>query len=289
MKKANNKQPETNLPFDINKPLNTNTELIFNRIENDIKSSFYAPPPAFIKAINQMKINTPKDYVVAILKPVFDKLTGMTFTEKVNINVNEVLSSVMFFFQDNTVNLTDTERQEFDDYQNHLFKTIIYGVVCDIRKIKGSGIDADKELGMALNFMSNLANDAKYLYGVDIYETEISYLKNEIEKPNNTISNSTPVNKHPEIFVDGYGYELFKAWHEKHSWDAQSHLANYSFLIRSMINDKLIIELKQSTYLDFLSKYDISVSRVKSLTDCTTNVKNELYLEVKKSIYALKK
>jgi hypothetical protein len=192
-KKNRKEQPQTYLPYDIHKPINPNTELIFSRIESSINSGLFAPPSSFMKGINQLGFSTPKDFVIGVIKPMTDKLKGMSFKEGMNIDLNDIISSVMSVFEGKSLELTDQEKQEYNEYQNSLFKMIIQRIARDIRAIKQSGYDADKELRMVLDFMSNFATDSKYMYDVDILKEEIPYLKNEIEKPIRNIFNSIPV------------------------------------------------------------------------------------------------
>lgn len=93
----------------------------------------------------------------------------------------------------------------------------------------------------------------------------------------------TPEYPHSTIFIPG-AYKLFALWHEKFYDDQRKHCANYSFLIRKMIEDKLVLEVKMASYLEFLNAYGISIPRLKTIDDCSTKAKKELYLELKKAI-----
>lgn len=94
-----------------------------------------------------------------------------------------------------------------------------------------------------------------------------------------------PENKHANIFENSYAYQIFLAWHEKFKEIEKNHIANYSYLIRIMIKDKLIKDIKQSNYLEFLSQYGINLTRLKTINDCETADKKTIYLDTKKAIY----
>ena len=93
-----------------------------------------------------------------------------------------------------------------------------------------------------------------------------------------------PENPHPAIFVNGYAYEIFLEWHNKFK-NKDNCKANYSYLIRIMIKDKLIYDIKQGAYLDFLKEYHINLDKVKLLSECETNGKSTIYLDTKSTIY----
>lgn len=99
-----------------------------------------------------------------------------------------------------------------------------------------------------------------------------------------------PENPYPNIFsgINDCGYKLFSIWHEKFKNDENNHVANYSFIIRTMVAGHLILDLKHSAYLEFLGKHGIQISRIKTISNCTTKLKDELYLELKESIYTTK-
>jgi|GEM_PF-5314524 hypothetical protein len=178
-----NEQPQTDLSYSIHNPLKVDTELIANRTVNGANNTFYAQPAGFTKAINQLGFNTSKDYIIGVFKSMADKLKGMSFNEGVKINLNEVVPSIMSVFEGKNMDLTDVEGEEFASYQKYLFKVMMNGIACDIRKIKETGVDINEELGMTLDFMLNASNDAKYLFDIDLFKDDIPYLKNEIEKP----------------------------------------------------------------------------------------------------------
>ena len=55
-----------------------------------------------------------------------------------------------------------------------------------------------------------------------------------------------PEYKHTDIFENGYAYQMFLEWHEKFKSNSDNYKANYSYLIRNMIKDKLIKDIKHS-------------------------------------------
>lgn len=99
------------------------------------------------------------------------------------------------------------------------------------------------------------------------------------------VDNQEYRNTHENIFVDGRGYNLFLKWHQNFFDDNRNYIANYSFIIRKMIDDKLIHDIKQSNYLDFLGKHNVNISRLKTLNDCSTDIKKNFYAEFKNAIY----
>lgn len=110
---------------------------------------------------------------------------------------------------------------------------------------------------------------------------------NELSKPqqsNEVIESIEPINEHENIFVNGYAYKLFLEWHDKFKDNEKNHKANYSYLIRSMIIDKLIFELSLGAYLDFLKDYKVIIDRIKTLAECRTNAKDTIYLDTKNTI-----
>lgn len=90
-----------------------------------------------------------------------------------------------------------------------------------------------------------------------------------------------PENKHYEIFVNGYGYQMFLEWHEIHK-NKKNQLANYSFLINTMKYEKLILDVRPGAYLDFLNEYEISIIKIKDLAEIAP--KKDLYSEIKQRI-----
>ena len=104
----------------------------------------------------------------------------------------------------------------------------------------------------------------------------------ELGKGNN--ESKEPENPHPTIFTNGYAYQIFIEWHRKYKSNTENYKANYSYLIRNMIKDKLIYDVKQGAYLDFLKDYDVIIDKIKPLIECKTTSKDTIYLDTKNTI-----
>jgi hypothetical protein len=88
----------------------------------------------------------------------------------------------------------------------------------------------------------------------------------------------------PKEFVSVHAYKLFLAWHDEFK-EQNTQVADYSFIIKKMINDKLILEVKSAAYLELLQAHGISISRLKTLNDCSTAEKESLYTRLKQSVF----
>lgn len=99
-----------------------------------------------------------------------------------------------------------------------------------------------------------------------------------------SIESKEPKNPYPTIFVTGYAYEIFIEWNNKFKDNINNHKANYSFLIRKMIKDGLMFDVKFSNYLTLLNKYNISIDKIKPLAECDTKDKTTIYLDTKSTI-----
>jgi len=116
-------------------------------------------------------------------------------------------------------------------------------------------------------------------------------LEENKDVPNNQTDNilenkevSKP-NPYPNIFVgtNDIAYLLFSAWHQRFI-NKKSVEANYSFIIRKMIEDNLILRLKHEEYILFLRTFDIDIEKVRNISDCSTTIKTELYNDLKTAI-----
>ncbi len=99
------------------------------------------------------------------------------------------------------------------------------------------------------------------------------------------IESKEPENPHPTIFVNGYAYQMFLEWHNKFENDSSRIKANYSFFISQMIIDKLILDVKKGSYLEFLATFKINIDKIKPIAECTTVNKTTTYNDTKKAIY----
>lgn len=124
--------------------------------------------------------------------------------------------------------------------------------------------------------------------------SKLNTLKNLYSSPSgnglNIDSNNikTDDNPYPTIFENNVGYKIFMEWHKKFKTDTSKQVANYSFLIRNMIKDKLMLDVKHSVYLELLSKHNVNITKIKQLNECTINARNTIYLDLKKQ-FDLKK
>lgn len=100
--------------------------------------------------------------------------------------------------------------------------------------------------------------------------------KNEIKEPENP---------HDTIFKSGYAYQIFLEWHKKYKSNSKNYKANYSYLIRKMIVDKLIYDVNLIVYLEFLKEFDVNFDKIKPLIECETSSKETIYLDTKDAIY----
>jgi hypothetical protein len=89
--------------------------------------------------------------------------------------------------------------------------------------------------------------------------------------------------EHPRIFVENYGFKFFEALKES---IVKSPLADYSFIYRMMLKDKLIYDtIGDSEFRCWLSDvYEIEIDKTKQLHRCTTDIKKTLYSTIKDTI-----
>ena len=146
-------------------------------------------------------------------------------------------------------------------------------------------IDAIKILNKSTSNFSPEFKDAHY-------QNIINYLNSlnttnepqQSTKEPESIESKEPENRHPTIFTNGYAYQIFLEWHNKYKSNSDNYKANYSYLIRNMIKDKLIYDVKQGAYLEFLKEYDVNIDKIKLLIECTTTNKDTIYLDTKNAI-----
>ncbi|WP_339888924.1 hypothetical protein [uncultured Flavobacterium sp.] len=93
-----------------------------------------------------------------------------------------------------------------------------------------------------------------------------------------SINNSNEENPEPLVFKSFNAFLVFEKYFERFPVSPQN-LTNYSFLFHKMKLDKLIHEeAKQIAYFNFLSKYDISIERIKPMTQIgNKNIKEQIY------------
>lgn len=75
------------------------------------------------------------------------------------------------------------------------------------------------------------------------------------------------INPYPKIFKDLKAYNLFSKLMDEFG-NTPINLSNYSFIFHKMVYEDLIhSDLKQQSYYNFLSEFDISISRIKPLAN----------------------
>jgi len=101
---------------------------------------------------------------------------------------------------------------------------------------------AHKEADKILTFIDGMIGD---------WHTEFSDAKGQ------------SINKYPRIFIDGKAYEFFKKLQDEFA-GTKNILANFSFVFHRMKKDGLIFDhLKQLEFINFLSKLNIDIDRIK--------------------------
>lgn len=147
-------------------------------------------------------------------------------------------------------------------------------------------IDAIKILNKSKSNFSPTFKNAHFQNIIDYLKS--IYVTNETQQSSKeieSIESKEPENPHDTIFKDGYAYQIFLEWHNKYKSNSKHYKANYSYLIRKMIMDKLIYEVKQGAYLEFLKEFDVNIDKIKLLTECETISKDTIYLDTKNAIY----
>lgn len=111
------------------------------------------------------------------------------------------------------------------------------------------------------------------------YLKEVEGIDNKIEPP--AISKFDEYNR--AIFPSSKAFELFDKMIEKRP--KSRYKDHCVFVIRQMIKDKLILDVKWLAIKDYLSKvYSIDLDKLKSLHVVTTDTRTELYKSVRNSI-----
>ena len=96
-------------------------------------------------------------------------------------------------------------------------------------------------------------------------------------------SNSSPKNPFPRIFKNGEAFILFDNLKDSLCNDDRTLLADFSFVFRIMHKEKYIYDyIQESEFRNFLSKeYQIEIDKLKTLDNCSTQKKIDLYNLVK--------
>jgi hypothetical protein len=139
-----------------------------------------------------------------------------------------------------------------------------------------------KEINSKLNIETHLYHLNGLDKPMDDYEHTVSevFLRTRLHKIQ---SKKNPIsNPHKRIFSSDFAYSFFEQLRQIVTND----LADYSFIYRKMIIDKLIFEnVGDSEFRRWLgSNYDTEIDKTKQLHICTTQRKEQLYSTIKNSI-----
>jgi hypothetical protein len=111
------------------------------------------------------------------------------------------------------------------------------------------------------------------------------FSQNKHESVSNKQTDIKEINPYPKIFKDFKSYTIFKNLLDEFG-DTSENLANYSFIFHKMTYQGLIHhDLKQQSYYDFLSEFDIFIDRIKSLKDIgKMQLRESIYVKVKDTV-----
>lgn len=103
------------------------------------------------------------------------------------------------------------------------------------------------------------------------------------ETQNKEPNSDNSENPHPRIFKSTKAFNFFERLKEKVCKEERTKLADFSFVFRRMHYEKYIYErVQESEFRDFLSEtYEIELDKLKTLTNCSTQKKIELYDSLK--------
>jgi hypothetical protein len=113
-------------------------------------------------------------------------------------------------------------------------------------------------------------------------DTSIFFIYRMLVKQMSESRINNVTNPYPRIFYNDFAYNFF----EQIKQTVTNDLADFSFIYRKMINDKLIFErVGDSEFRSWLSsKYEIEIDKMKQLHNCTTDKKEQFYTMIKDSI-----
>ena len=137
-----------------------------------------------------------------------------------------------------------------------------------------------REIGKRMNVPPKHGDDLIQHMSVMEFTYSVLFLIRKISK---TISGAKTIpNTHKRIFPTDFAYNCFEHLRAIVSND----LADYSFIYRKMIKDKLIFEsVGESEFRYFLDKNcEVSIGKMKQLYLCSTETKEQLYTTIKDSI-----
>lgn len=95
------------------------------------------------------------------------------------------------------------------------------------------------------------------------------------------------INKYPRVFVDVFSSLFFEKMYDEFR-NSKHILADFSFIYRKMVYDKLIYQdFRPEMFKSWIAEEPFSIiidSNLKSLNDCTTNEKEIIYNKIKEVI-----
>ncbi|MBI2721959.1 MAG: hypothetical protein HYX39_07275 [Bacteroidetes bacterium] len=97
---------------------------------------------------------------------------------------------------------------------------------------------------------------------------------------------TTPVNKYPRIFVNGWAYDLFEKLRAEIISDAKQQYSDYSFIFQRMINDEYLIQTKHVKLIEFIDKEYLTTIGLKynQFNKSTSLIKNKAYSRYNKEL-----
>lgn len=239
-------------------------KLLSEAIKNEIESSFYLYTNN--ARLNYSFCDTEEE------KDEYSKKRLIKFRNKLGkcMEFSETIQDII-----KQVKLYDNEENSFNyEIQYFLFDNFEEEVFEELPESHFE--DYEEYLKHSTYKHSDLKKFVKYLKILKEYLKCESLVKSEYNLPK---SKSNP---HPRIFVDNYAYKLF----ERLKTTIKNPLADYSFIYRKMINDKLIYEsVGDSEFRHWLSNiYEVEIDKMKQLHICSTNAKENLYLTMKEVV-----
>lgn len=103
---------------------------------------------------------------------------------------------------------------------------------------------------------------------------------------NEHVDSINPENPYPQIFSNAKAFHLFDRLFEQFK-DSKNQMADFSFIYRMMFNDGFILShFKPQMFIDWIDAepYKISLDKIKTMGDCSTEQKIRTYSNTKEII-----
>lgn len=246
-----------------------NMELLSKAILNEIQSSIY--DYGYNARLNYSFFNTEE------LKDRYSAKRFKLYRKKLGKCKGELASTLEHILKAED-NYTDNEGNMIYEIQNYLFFTNFDEIFDQLPKSYYEEYDT---------FIKHSKHDIKHIKKfVKYLKLLMEYLscKSLIESRNTTITNlqKESINLYPRFFTSIYAYRVF----ERLSKTVKNPLADFSFIYRKMIEDKLIYEtIGDSEFRQWLStNYEVEIDKTKQLHLCSTASKEQLYSTIKSII-----